>query len=96
MAIVGHHPEHGVRVVVERRRADGPPWRYEGEATARSAAYRLTATVLAGGEVTVDLDESAPAGLVDRVRLIVRAAYKHAKEEGTEPPRRISRWRAHR
>jgi hypothetical protein len=33
------------------------------------------------------------ADLADRVRLILRAAWRHAKEDGVPPPRRIVRWR---
>jgi hypothetical protein len=96
MAIVGHHPDHGVRVVLERPRGVEPPWRYEGEAIAQTGSYRVAVTLHAAGDVTVEMQGDAPAGLVDRVRLIVRAAWKHAREDGVHPPRRIARWRADR
>jgi hypothetical protein len=94
MAIVGNQLETGVRVVIERPGDGGPPWRYEGEALALDARFGLSATVDAGGAVTVELRPHPPAELVDRVRRIVRAAWKHAQEDGTAPPRRIARWRA--
>jgi hypothetical protein len=99
MAIVGHHPENGVRLVVERSRAgepDGPPWCYTGEAATQNASFRLTALLDANGAVTIELQPGAPAAVADKVRLIVRAAWKHADEEGIPPPRRIVRWRAER
>jgi hypothetical protein len=33
-------------------------------------------------------------GTAERVRLLLRAAYKHAREDAQPPPRRIVRWRA--
>jgi hypothetical protein len=96
MSIVGHHPDHGVRVVLERPRGVEPPWRYEGEAIVHTASFGVSVTLQAGGDVTVETHGEAPPGLIDRVRLIVRAAWKHAHEEGAAPPRRIARWRADR
>jgi hypothetical protein len=94
MAIVGQHPETGVRLVVERPHAQGPPWRYAGEAATQNASFRLTARLDADGAVTIELQPGAPAGLADKVRLIVRAAWRHAGEDGAAPPRRLVRWRA--
>jgi hypothetical protein len=97
VAIVGHHPETGVRIVVERTRAGGPPWSYEGEAVTPSARFRVTMTVEADGGVDVTLPSEAPAGLAEKARLIVRAAWRHARDdEAAAPPRRIVRWRADR
>jgi hypothetical protein len=96
MPIVGNHPETGVRVVVERSVAGEPPWRYEGEAVTQNARFWLVAVVDAGGGVAVELPADAPAHLADRARLIIRAAYKHAADGGSSPPRRIARWRADR
>jgi hypothetical protein len=96
MAIVGHHPETGVRVVVERPRAEGPPWRYEGEAVTQSDRFALTATVDLEGHVVVELPADAPADLAAKLRLIIRAAYRHMHDGGADPPRRIARWRADR
>jgi hypothetical protein len=52
--------------------------------------------VEADGTVAIDLPGDAPAGLAEKVRLIVRAACKRAAEDGAPPPRRIVRWRADR
>jgi hypothetical protein len=94
MSIVGDSPESGVRVNVSRAREGGPPWRYEGEAVTSAARFPLVATVTAGGEVLVELPAHAPDGIGERVRLLMRAAYKHAREDAQPPPRRVVRWRA--
>jgi hypothetical protein len=111
MPIVGDHPEHGVRVALERPHAGGPPWRYEGDAFTRDARYALSVTVEANGEVDVhaasggsastnatvhgSADPDPPRELLDKVRLIVRAAFRQSREAGDDaaPPRRIQRWR---
>jgi hypothetical protein len=93
MAIVGHTPESGVRVVVERPRTGGPPWRYEGQAVTPSASFHLSATLYDGGALSVEISPDAPAGLADKVRLIIRAAWRHAREDQTVPPLRLARWR---
>ena len=94
MSVVGPLQESGLRVVAERSRGQGPPWRYEGEVTTPSARFVLTAVLSADGGLTVTIEPPPPAGLVDRVRLILRTAWKHARENETEPPRRVGRWRA--
>jgi hypothetical protein len=96
MGIVGHHPETGVRIDVERPTAEGPPWRYEGEAVTPSARFRVAASVGSDGAVSVELQLGAPAGLAEKARLLVRAAWKHAREDEAAPPRRIVRWRPDR
>jgi hypothetical protein len=103
MSIIGHTPESGVRIDVIRPREGGPPWRYVGEAVTPHVRLRLSATVSAAGDVVVELgaeptSPSSPSNAVtaERVRLLVRAAYRHARSEGGEgqpPPRRILRWR---
>jgi hypothetical protein len=55
--------------------------------------------VEADGAVAIDVAASEVAkDVAERAKLIVRAAYKHAKEadEDAAPPRRITRWRADR
>ena len=101
MSIVGRTPESGVRIDVARSRDGGPPWRYEGEAVTRDERFAVTVTVSAEGEVSVEMPGGASAAATaERVRLLVRAAYKHAQAERGEggervpPPRRIVRWRA--
>jgi hypothetical protein len=94
VGIVGGHPESGVRVDMARPMEGGPPWRYEGEAKTPRATFRLTAEVSAEGTVSVDLPPGAPPGLADKVRLVARAVWKHAREDDIPPPRRIVRWRA--
>jgi hypothetical protein len=98
MSIVGGHPESGVRIDVARPREGGPPWRYEGEALTPDERFALAVTVSAEGEVSVEMPGGpSAASTAERVRLLVRAAYKHGQREageGTPPPRRIVRWRA--
>jgi hypothetical protein len=97
VGIVGHHPESGVRIAVERSRADGPPWSYEGEAVTPSARFRVSVMVEADGAVQIRLPTEAPTGLAEKARLIVRTAWRHACDEAAAaPPRRIVRWRADR
>ncbi len=96
MAIVGHHPETGFRIEVERGRGSGPPWRYEGHCVTPSARFVVVATVAADGVVVVELAEGAPFALGEKTRLLLRAAWKHALEEDGEPPHRIVRWRPDR
>lgn len=94
MSIIGSTPESGVRIDVARPREGGPPWRYEGEAVTSTARFALASTVSAEGEVVVELPAEAPEGIGERVRLLMRAAYKHAREDAQPPPRRVVRWRA--
>jgi hypothetical protein len=98
MSIVGHNPESGFRIEIERAREQGPPWHYEGEAVTPQYRFPLIATVESDGSVSVDLPTSAPAGLGEKAKLIVRTAYRHARDEDPRgaPPRRIVRWRADR
>ncbi|HZU81959.1 MAG TPA: hypothetical protein VE987_03535 [Polyangiaceae bacterium] len=94
MSIVGDRPETGVRVVVERPAGGGPPWRYEGEAVTAGGRFPLAATIDAQGQVTVAVQPGAPDGLAAKARLILRAAYKHAADDASPPPRRLARWRS--
>jgi hypothetical protein len=96
MGIVGSTPETGVRIDVSRPRDAGPPWRYEGEAVTAGGRVPVTAVVSAEGNVVVELasETGLPETLHERLRLLLRAAYRHAREDGQPPPRRIVRWRA--
>jgi hypothetical protein len=96
MGIVGDRPETGVRVAVERAPGGGPPWSYAGEAVTPAARFPLAAVIASDGVVSVQLPDGAPAGLAEQVRLNLRAAWKHAHDDGAPPPRRIVRWRAER
>lgn len=95
MGIIGEHPESGLRIDISREREGGPPWRYVGDAVTPDARWAMRAVVEADGTVTVELEDPVP-GVAEKARLIVRAAYKHAREidEHAAPPRRIQRWRA--
>ncbi|HEX3772198.1 MAG TPA: hypothetical protein VHV30_15080 [Polyangiaceae bacterium] len=97
MPIIGSTPESGVRIDVSRPREGGPPWRYEGEAVTPEATFAVTAGVDESGETSVEVSprpsQAATDLIVERVRLLLRAAYKHAREDGQPPPRRIVRWR---
>lgn len=108
MSITGQFPETGIRVEIERSREATPPWTYRGYAVTPSTRWAMTAIVSAAGAVTVDLAAGAPEGTKERVRRMVRAAWKHAQrdddgktqgrpestsESPSGPPRRIVRWR---
>lgn len=71
----------------------GPPWKYAGKAATPEASFPLETTLGEDGSVDVSLPADAPAGLDEKVRLLVRAAFKHAQGESRPPPRRIVRWR---
>jgi outer membrane protein assembly factor BamD len=94
MGIVGDVPETGIRIEVERPRDGGPPWRYAGAVITPDARFALSATVSAEGEVAIELAPNAPEGLAQRARLLLRAAWKHARADDIAPPRRVVRWRA--
>jgi len=96
MPIAGEFPETGFRVDLERL-LDGPaPWTYEGCVASPTARYALTVTVSDNGQVVVASSGDMPGELGERVRLLVRTAWKHAHAEGRAPPRRLLRWRADR
>jgi hypothetical protein len=98
MGIIGERPETGLRIDIERTRDGGPPWSYEGTATTAEASHALRVTVEENGDVAVETDapEDVAEDVAEKARLIVRAAYKHARAEDEPPPRRIQRWRAER
>lgn len=94
MAIVSDHPDHGLRIAIERPAVGGPPWHYKGAAFTKETSYQLKVTVLDAEEVRVEAEDRAPDDLAEKVRLIVRAALKQAKSEGiSAPARKIVRWR---
>jgi hypothetical protein len=96
MGIIGRHPETGLRIDVARPRDGGPPWTYDGHVATADAEHPVRVTVAVDGDVDVHIAEGAPPGTAEKARLIVRAAYKHAKDADPDapPPRRIQRWRA--
>jgi hypothetical protein len=81
MGIIGERPESGVRLDLERPRAGGPPWEYSGHVVTPAARFAARATVLGDGAVSVAIDGDAPLDIADQVKLIVRAAYKHAQAD---------------
>jgi hypothetical protein len=101
--IVGERPETGVRIVIERDKSrEDPPWSYAGAAHVPSASFPLAVLVDAAGEVTVTVSPEASSGagapppppdLAEKVRLIVRTAYRQAKADDEPPAWRIVRWR---
>ena len=99
MPIAGDRPETGVRIKIERDKSrEDPPWQYAGAAHVPDASFPVAVVVDAEGEVTVTishaLDGAAPpADLPEKVRLIVRTAYRQAKADGEPPAWRIVRWR---
>ena len=100
MPIVGDHPETGVRIQLERDRSrEVPPFEYAGAAHVPGRSFPLAVTVEASGEVSVAVSPSAadgappPPELAEKVRLIVRAAYRQAASDGEPPAWRIVRWR---
>ena len=94
MSIVGERPESGMRIRIERPLAGGPPYAYSGEVATAEGARPLSAVVDAEGEVTVQL-RGANAALLEKVRLVLRAAFRRARDDDRPPPRRIQRWRKH-
>jgi hypothetical protein len=94
MGIVGPRPETGARIELTRPARGGPPWRYDGNIATLEAQFGLTAVLAEGGEVTVEAASPLPDGVAQKTKLMLRAAWKHAREEGIAPPRRILRWRA--
>lgn len=99
MPIVGDKPETGVRIAVERSGEAGPPWTYEGSVQMPNASLLIRCVVGEDASVEAalvdDQDRSRPdaPALLEKARLIVRAAAKQAHVEGLPPPRRIVRWR---
>jgi hypothetical protein len=96
LGIVGDRPESGFRIELERPLHDAAPWRYAGEAVTPGDRFGIEVSVEQDGTVSVQVpaEAGAPPGLAEKVRLLVRAAVKHARDEGAAPPRRIVRWRA--
>lgn len=92
MPVAGERPETGVRIVLERPRGDAPPWTYEGALHLPEATHPLRVVVREDGQVDVTLGDAA-ADLAEKVRLIVRTAYRQAKADDEAPPLRIVRWR---
>jgi hypothetical protein len=93
MSIVGRNPESGIRLMIERVREEGPPWAYEGAAYTPRSTHPLRVVVQADGVVVVEVDDALPSDLVQRMRQMVRAAYKHAHDAQQPPPRQIHRWK---
>jgi hypothetical protein len=100
VAIAGDRPETGVRIVIERDRARrDPPWSYAGAAHLPTSSFPLEVVVDAAGEVAVTLSPDRTSGaappeeLAEKVRLIVRTAYRQAKADDEPPAWRIVRWR---
>ena len=89
MAIASDRPESGVRIAIERPRDGGPPWKYEGAAHTPDASTPIRVVVHEDGMVDVE----APPALTEKIRLIVRTAWKQAKSDDEAPARRIVRWR---
>jgi hypothetical protein len=88
-----------VRIHVERERSrEDPPWSYVGAAHVPDASFPVTVAVDAAGEVRVTVDAAEggaapPPDLAEKVRLIVRTAYRQAKADDEAPAWRIVRWR---
>ena len=92
MSIVGERPESGMRLRIERPLEGGPPYLYAGEVATPEGAKPLHVVVDAQGEVTVRM-EGADDAFLEKLRLMIRAAFRHAREDARPPPRRIQRWR---
>ncbi|AKV02356.1 hypothetical protein AKJ09_09019 [Labilithrix luteola] len=99
MSIAGERPESGVRIALERPRDGGPPWSYTGAAYVPDDTFALKVLVTAEGTVEVEVQAKGdsgnppPADLAEKVRLIVRTAFRQAKTDDEPPARRIVRWR---
>jgi hypothetical protein len=92
VTVTGGLPSSGLRISIERPKAGDAPWRYVGEAATAEGATPVTVVVQAAGEVAV---EGAAGGVADKVKAIVRTAWKHATADDPDaaPPWRIVRWR---
>ncbi len=100
MAIAGERPETGVRIQIQRDKSrEQPPWSYAGAAQLPDASFPLAVVVSAAGDVEVTLSPEVSSGnppppeLAEKVRLIVRTAYRQAKADDEPPAWRIVRWR---
>jgi hypothetical protein len=101
MPIVGDRPESGLRIAIERdAKKDEPPWIYAGNVHLPDGDHPVVVEVDADGEVAVSIGPradaaaaDAPPELTEKVRLIVRTAYRQAKADGEAPAWRIVRWR---
>jgi len=83
MPIAKGPPESGFRVVLERVSTE--PLAYEGRVETSAKKYEVRATE--------DEVSGAPHDLAEKVRLLLRAAIRHAKNDGRPAPDRIARWR---
>jgi hypothetical protein len=92
MAIIGERPESGVRLELERPRGEAAPFRYEGSLVTPNERTHLTVEIDASGEVVVTA-AGVDDDTLEKVRLLIRAACKHARAEDRPPPLRIQRWR---
>jgi hypothetical protein len=102
VSIAGERPESGVRIALERPRDGGPPWSYTGAAYLPDDTFGLKVQVSAEGTVEVEIlaeggqadsGNAPPSDLAEKVRLIVRTAFRQAKADDEPPARRIVRWR---
>jgi hypothetical protein len=96
--IASDRPESGLRIAIERAKDADAPWRYAGAAHAPHATFPLSVVVAEDGTAEVALapsesGDAPPPDLAERVRLLVRAAYRQALAEGRAPAWRIVRWR---
>jgi hypothetical protein len=95
VAIVGDHPQRGIRFILERAEepgAEAPPCVYAGAAFTPDTRHLLRIAVDAEGNATCD-SGSVPEDIREKARLLVKTMVRHALAEGTAPPRRIMRWR---
>jgi hypothetical protein len=94
MSISEGNPDSGLRVVLTLEGAASPNGhaRYVGEARTKSEQRALVVSVGDGDAVAVEI-EGGNEDLAERVRLLVRAAVRHARADGRPLPRSIQRWR---
>lgn len=105
MPIASDRPESGVRIAIERdAKKDDPPFRYAGLVHLPEGSHPVAVEVDADGAVAVSFPAASGAAgtpaagattpeLAEKVRLIVRTAYRQAKADGEPPAWRIVRWR---
>jgi hypothetical protein len=72
-----------MRIELELRSKE--PLEYAGRVQTPDADHAI---VFRGDDV-----QGAPPDLAEKVRLLVRAALRHAEADGRPPPPRIARWR---
>jgi len=94
MGIASERPTSGLRVRLERTAQNTTaPFVYEGTVDLPERSFAVSATVDASGQTSVTVEPGAPDDAAERVRLLLRTAFRQSESEGGCPARKIVRWR---